>query len=128
VLAPADDYIAKSDDDIVAATMSELERLFPQHIGPRAAFKANLLKFHVVKTPRSVYRTTKGLQGSRPTQRTPIPNFFLAGDFTLQMYLASMEGAVLSGKLAANEVARTAAQAAASNVGASFLGPADFSA
>ncbi|PXF50090.1 15-cis-phytoene desaturase [Gracilariopsis chorda] len=104
VLAPADAYIGKSDDDIVAATMAELERLFPQHIGPRAAEPAKLRKFHVVKTPRSVYKTTKQLEPSRPSQRTPIPNFFLAGDYTKQMYLASMEGAVLSGKLAATQV------------------------
>lgn len=106
VLAPAADYIGKSDEVIVAATMDELERLFPQHIGPKAADPASVRKFHVVQTPRSVYKTTKGLQSSRPTQSTPIPNFFLAGDYTLQMYLASMEGAVLSGKLAAGEVVK----------------------
>lgn len=105
VLAPAHDYIGKNDDVIVKATMDELERLFPQHVGPRAAEPANLLKYKVVQTPRSVYKTTKNLQPSRPTQKTPIDNFFLAGDFTMQMYLASMEGAVLSGKLAATEVA-----------------------
>lgn len=104
VLAPAHDYIGKSEEDIVAATMDELELLFPQHIGPLASEPANLMKYHVVKTPRSVYKTVKGLQPSRPTQKTPISNFFLAGDYTLQMYLASMEGAVLSGKLAASEI------------------------
>lgn len=106
VLAPAADYIGKSDEAIVAATMAELERLFPQHIGAKAADPASVRKFHVVQTPRSVYKTTKGLQPSRPTQSTPIPNFFLAGDYTLQMYLASMEGAVLSGKMAAREVVK----------------------
>lgn len=40
----------------------------------------------------------------RPTQRTPIPNFFLAGDYTKQKYLASMEGAIFSGKLAAEQI------------------------
>lgn len=108
VLAPADEYIGKSDEDIIAATIDELERLFPQYIGKNAAEPTKVLKYHVVKTPRSVYKTTKGLQPSRPTQRTPIPNFFLAGDFTLQMYLASMEGAVLSGKLAAKEIVAVA--------------------
>nr|AUE44528.1 phytoene desaturase [Dumontia simplex] len=114
VLAPADDFIGRSNDDIVAATMAELKLLFPQHIGELAAEPAKLLKFHVVKTPRSVYKTTKGLQPSRPTQKTPIRNFFLAGDFTLQMYLASMEGAVLSGKLAAKEIS-TVAEGAIAN-------------
>ena len=42
----------------------------------------------------------------RPNQTTPIKNFFLAGDYTMQRYLASMEGAVLSGKLCAEAVDR----------------------
>ena len=37
----------------------------------------------------------------RPSQRTPISNFYLTGDYTAQKYLASMEGAIYSGKLAA---------------------------
>lgn len=40
----------------------------------------------------------------RPTQRSPISNFYLAGDYTKQKYLASMEGAIFSGKLAAEAV------------------------
>ncbi|KAJ8908106.1 hypothetical protein NDN08_008201 [Rhodosorus marinus] len=105
VLAPAEHYIDKSEEYIVHQTMKELERLFPQHIGLKATDRAKLLKSKVVKTPRSVYKTTKGLEQYRPTQKTPIQNMFLAGDYTKQMYLASMEGAVLSGKLAAQEIA-----------------------
>ena len=45
-----------------------------------------------------------GCEQLRPTQRSPIPNFYLAGDFTKQRYLASMEGAVFSGKLAAEAI------------------------
>lgn len=128
VLAPADAYIGKSDQDIVDATMQELERLFPQHIGERAADRATLRKYKVVKTPRSVYRTTKGLQPSRPTQKTSIPNFFLAGDFTLQKYLASMEGAVLSGKLAAREIVDVAASAEGVERAGAFVGAANLTA
>jgi 15-cis-phytoene desaturase len=46
-----------------------------------------------------------GCQQLRPDQTSPIANFFLAGDYTMQRYLASMEGAVLSGKLCAEAVA-----------------------
>jgi 15-cis-phytoene desaturase len=46
-----------------------------------------------------------GCQKLRPDQTSPIANFFLAGDYTMQRYLASMEGAVLSGKLCAEAVA-----------------------
>ena len=37
----------------------------------------------------------------RPSQKTPIPNFFLAGSYTAQDYIDSMEGATISGKQAA---------------------------
>ncbi|NET36662.1 MAG: 15-cis-phytoene desaturase [Cyanothece sp. SIO1E1] len=100
VLAPAKDWINKSDQEIVAATMAELEKLFPDQI----PHPAKLLKSKVVKTPRSVYTATPGRQQCRPTQVTPIKNFYLTGDYTMQRYLASMEGAVLSGKLTAQAI------------------------
>ena len=34
----------------------------------------------------------------RPDQASPVPNFFLAGDYTQQDFMASIEGAVISGK------------------------------
>lgn len=104
VLAPAKDWIAKSDEEIVAATMAELEKLFPVHFG--SDNPARLLKYRVVKTPRSVYTATSGRQKHRPSQQTPIANFYLTGDYTMQRYLASMEGAVLSGKLTAQAIAK----------------------
>ena len=103
VFAPAKDWIGRPDEEIIAATMKELERLFPQHFGGED--QALLRKSKVVKTPLSVYKTTPNCQPLRPTQKTPISNFFMAGDYTLQRYLASMEGAVLSGKLCAEAVA-----------------------
>jgi len=102
VLAPAKDWINKSDDEIVAATLDELKKLFPQHF--EGENPAQLRKFHVVKTPQSVYKATPGRQAFRPDQRTPVSNFYLAGDYTMQRYLGSMEGAVLSGKLAAQVI------------------------
>ena len=102
VLAPAKNWVTKSDEEIVDATMAELAKLFPQYIPT----PAQLLKSKVVKTPRSVYTATPGRQAHRPSQRTPIPNFYLTGDYTMQRYLASMEGAVLSGKLTAQVIAQ----------------------
>jgi 15-cis-phytoene desaturase len=102
VLAPAKDWIAKSDEEIIAATMGELEKLFPNHFGIENP--AILRKYKVIKTPRSVYTATPGRQAHRPDQVTPIPNFFLSGSYTMQRYLGSMEGAVLSGKLTAQAI------------------------
>jgi len=111
-------WIAKSDEEIIDATMGELARLFPTEIandekwpatasqGPEA--KAKLIKHAVVKVPRSVYAAVPGRNKFRPSQRTPIPNFTMAGDWTSQRYLGSMEGAVLGGKLAAEVLSKKA--------------------
>jgi len=111
-------WIAKTDEEIIDATMGELSRLFPTEIandpkwpctktqGPDA--QAKLLKYAVVKVPRSVYAAIPGRNKFRPSQTTPIPHFTMAGDWTSQKFLGSMEGAVLGGKLAAEVVANRA--------------------
>merc|ERR1711968_213452 len=91
------------DDEIFDATMKELERLFPEDL--LGADKAEVVKHTVVRTPRSVYAAVPGRNKYRPSQKSPIPNFTLAGDWTSQKFLGSMEGAVLAGKLAAEVVA-----------------------
>jgi 15-cis-phytoene desaturase len=111
-------WISKSDEEIIDATMGELARLFPTEIaadpkwpatasqGPQG--QARLRKYAVVKVPRSVYAAIPGRNKYRPSQRTPIDNFTMAGDFTSQKYLGSMEGAVFAGKLAAEVIAKKA--------------------
>mmetsp|Transcript_12757 Transcript_12757/g.32722 ORF Transcript_12757/g.32722 Transcript_12757/m.32722 type:complete len:620 (-) Transcript_12757:107-1966(-) len=104
-------WIMKSNEEIVEATMTELQRLFPTEIGPGASdgVGAKLIKSAVVKVPRSVYAAVPGRNKYRPSQQTPISNFTLAGDWTSQKFLGSMEGAVLAGKLAAEVVSDKAA-------------------
>lgn len=102
VLAPAKDWIDRTEDEILAATLDELKKIFPDDFG--GDNPAPLRKHKIVKTPRSVYTARPGSQACRPNQTTPIANFFLAGSYTMQRYLGSMEGAVLSGKLAAQAI------------------------
>merc|ERR1719217_556767 len=90
--------------------MKELERLFPTEIGSQLPDGgAKLRKYAVVKTPRSVYAAIPGRNKYRPSQETPIKKLTLAGDWTSQKYLGSMEGAILGGKLAAEVIADRAA-------------------
>tara|TARA_B100000214_G_scaffold366624_1_gene335826 strand:- start:97 stop:1491 length:1395 start_codon:yes stop_codon:yes gene_type:complete len=102
VFAPAKDWISRKDEEIIDATMKELNKLFPMHFS--GDNQAKLRKYKVIKTPQSVYKAVPGCQDLRPDQITPIKNFFLTGDYTMQRYLASMEGAVLSGKLCAEKI------------------------
>uniref|UniRef100_A0A7S0J5H8 Amine oxidase domain-containing protein n=1 Tax=Calcidiscus leptoporus TaxID=127549 RepID=A0A7S0J5H8_9EUKA len=113
------DWLKKSDEEIIDAAVAELAFLFPDEIAPDARTalggdgtaqgKAALRKFSVVRVPRSVYAALPGMGKYRPSQETPIRNFVLAGDWTAQKYLGSMEGAVLAGKLAAQVVVQKAA-------------------
>lgn len=94
-VAPAHKLWHLTDDEIVAECLRALGDLWPR------ARRANVAHSSVVKLPNSIYREVPGSDSLRPTQRTPIPNLALAGDYTRQDYMASMEGAVRSGHLAA---------------------------
>jgi phytoene desaturase len=92
VVAPAEELIKLPDDELVAFVMEEFRRLHP------IAREAKLLKHTIVRIPNSVYQARPGVDKYRPDQASPVPNFFLAGDFTQQHFLASIEGATISAK------------------------------
>ncbi len=92
VVAPAEDLIRRSDAEIIEAVMHEFTTLHP------AASMQNLRKSHVIRIPNSVYAARPGVEKYRPDQATPIPNFFLAGDYTQQEFMASIEGSIRSAR------------------------------
>jgi phytoene desaturase len=92
VVAPAADLIRADDATVIETVLQEFYRLHP------IARQASLLKSHVVRIPNSVYQALPGVDKYRPDQATDIPNLFLAGDFTQQEFMASIEGAVRSAK------------------------------
>jgi uncharacterized protein with NAD-binding domain and iron-sulfur cluster len=49
-------------------------------------------------------REAPGLDRFRPDQQTPVVNMYLAGSYTAQDYIDSMEGATLSGRQAAYKI------------------------
>jgi zeta-carotene desaturase len=95
VLTPGDPWIPKKSEEIVAHTDAQVRQLFP------SARNLKLVWSNVVKLAQSLYREAPGMEPYRPAQRTPVANFFLAGSYTRQDYIDSMEGATMSGRLAA---------------------------
>ncbi len=95
VLTPGDPWIPKKTEEIVAHTDSQVRGLFP------SAGELTLVWSNVVKLAQSLYREAPGMEPYRPQQATPVANFFLAGSYTRQDYIDSMEGATMSGRLAA---------------------------
>ncbi|WP_320675597.1 9,9'-di-cis-zeta-carotene desaturase [Prochlorococcus sp. MIT 1300] len=106
VLTPGDPWIPKSIEEIVNHTDKQVRQLFP------SSRSLKLVWSNVVKLAQSLYRESPGMEVFRPDQATPIKNFFLAGSYTRQDYIDSMEGATMSGHLAAGKIMRKPAKLA----------------
>jgi len=89
---------ARSEEQIVADAIEQMHALFPSSKELTCTWSS------VVKLGQSLYREKPGQDKYRPGQATPVPNFFLAGSYTYQDYIDSMEGATKSGLMVADEV------------------------
>ena len=89
---------SRSEDQIVEDCIKQLNSLFPSSKKLKCTWSS------VVKLGQSLYREKTGQDKYRPKQATPISNFFLAGSYTYQDYLDSMEGATRSGLMVADEI------------------------
>jgi squalene-associated FAD-dependent desaturase len=104
VVSSSKTLIEKSRSEIVDLALSEVREFFP------AARAANLVKSTVIKEVNATYSPRPGIDTYRPTPATPWPRVFLAGDWTATGWPATMEGAVRSGYLAAEALARATGQ------------------
>lgn len=98
VLTPGDPFIRQNNEAIAQHVLQQVRALFP------SARELNMTWYSVVKLAQSLYREAPGTDPYRPDQKTPIGNFFLAGSYTQQDYIDSMEGATLSGRRAAKAI------------------------
>ncbi|MBV8885012.1 MAG: 9,9'-di-cis-zeta-carotene desaturase [Chroococcidiopsidaceae cyanobacterium CP_BM_RX_35] len=98
VLTPGDAFIKESNEVIAQHVLQQVHELFP------SSQQLSMTWYSVVKLAQSLYREAPGMEPYRPPQRTPVANFFLAGSYTQQDYIDSMEGATLSGRLAARAI------------------------
>jgi uncharacterized protein with NAD-binding domain and iron-sulfur cluster len=98
VVAPAADLIGQPDAAVLEQVLGDFYQLHPQ------ARAARLRKYTLVRIPNSVYQARPGVDGYRPDQATPVPNLFLAGDYTQQEFMASIEGAVRSARRAVERI------------------------
>jgi zeta-carotene desaturase len=102
VVSSSKDLVEKSKQEIVDLAMRELADFFP------AVREATLLKSTVIKEVHATYSPRPGVDQDRPRPETIWPRVFLAGDWTATGWPATMEGAVRSGYLAAQSLARVA--------------------
>jgi len=99
VLSAAEGMIREPDDQIRAFACEEITRFFPT---------APVIAKHsfIIRETRATFRAVPGLEQVRPAPETQINGLFLAGDWTATGLPATIEGAVLSGRRAAEAVCR----------------------
>jgi len=95
-LSGAHDFVDLPTSEIVQMFRKEMDALFP------AARGAEITRALVVKQRDATFAALPGTASLRPSQRSPISNLFLAGDWTDTGWPATMESAVRSGRLAAS--------------------------
>lgn len=90
-------YESMSDKEIVAKTVEEIRETFPSS-------DAKLLRSHVNRIPYVIYAPYPGVRKHKPGNKTPLSNFYLAGDWIVREFPQSMESAVRSGYRCAERI------------------------
>lgn len=102
VISASHELKGRDRQAVVQQVCDELASIWP------AARDTQLLHWRMITEPLAVFSVRPGLDRLRPGQQTPIPNLFLAGDWTSTGWPATMEGAVRSGYLAIESLLRKA--------------------
>jgi zeta-carotene desaturase len=97
--------LKRSREEILGSAMEELARFFP------AVREARIVKSGILKEARATFSVVPGLDRFRPAADAG-DGLFLAGDWTRTGWPSTMEGAVRSGRLAAEAM-----------VGGAFVAP-----
>ncbi|QEG02553.1 15-cis-phytoene desaturase [Stieleria maiorica] len=95
VISASQAEVSESKQTLVDTVLGELRHAFP------AARDATLLRHRLVTDPNSVFSLRPEVDAIRPAAATAVPWLSLAGDWTQTDWPATMEGAVISGRLAA---------------------------
>ncbi len=98
VISASREVLAASSESIRSRVLDELAAVWPM------VKTTTLQHWRLVTEHRAVFSVTPGVESLRPPQRTPVENLQLAGDWTQTGWPATMEGAVRSGYLAAENL------------------------
>lgn len=96
ILAHPEKFLHRSADDILETVLVDAKRIGLD------INKKIIKNYRKIVWPHDFYTYEIGSKGNLPSQKTPINGLSLAGDYTDQEYLQTMEGAVVSGIRAAN--------------------------
>jgi len=98
IISAAHPFLEKSNSELVEMAMEDLKACFPSARG------ATVIRSQVIREREATVSLTPGTERYRPGPRTGWKNLFLAGDWTATGLPATIESAVASGELCAQEV------------------------
>src|SRR5262249_7706611 len=98
VISASHNLVGRSKESVIAEVRADLAAVFP------AASQAQLVRSKLITEEQAVFSVQPGLDAIRLPQQTAVSNLLLAGDWTRTAWPATMEGAVRSGYLAAEDV------------------------
>ncbi|MBI4417391.1 MAG: FAD-dependent oxidoreductase [Ignavibacteriales bacterium] len=98
VISAASKIVNLPKERLVRIALNELSELLPH------TREARLVHSLVIKEKRATFSPVPDVISLRPGTRSGIPNLFLAGDWTDTGFPATIEGAVMSGRKAVEEV------------------------
>ncbi|MDQ4132518.1 MAG: FAD-dependent oxidoreductase, partial [Actinomycetota bacterium] len=87
ILTPPEPFLTMPHDDILTLVTDDARRLGLDIAG-------HVTRFRVISHPHDFHALEPGHLRLRPDQETPVRGLSLAGDYTRQKYMVSMEGAV----------------------------------
>jgi uncharacterized protein with NAD-binding domain and iron-sulfur cluster len=100
VISASREVQPRGQEETIRTVVEELGGIWP------AVREARLVHARLVTEHKAVVSMVPGVERFRPAQQSPIVNVQLAGDWTKTGWPGTMEGAVRSGYLAAENVLR----------------------
>lgn len=95
VISASRKYIGVDQKEIVEMALRDVRACLP------ASANAVLLRSRVIRWPKATFSPKPGVESLRPDQRSPIPNLYVAGEWTQTGWPSTMESAARSGYRAA---------------------------
>jgi squalene-associated FAD-dependent desaturase len=97
VISAAHAFVEMGNDDLIRIVLEDLRSVYGADIG-------HATHAVVIREKRGTFSCTPEVERIRPGCGTPVPNLFIAGDWTDTGYPATIEGAIISGERCAGRV------------------------
>jgi squalene-associated FAD-dependent desaturase len=100
VISDADDLIDKSKEELFELVWKEIEKYFGLQ-------RDTVQNYQILKEKRATFIPNESALKNRPSTKTKLENIFLAGDWIETGLPATIESAVISGKMASDLLIKT---------------------